>query len=147
MALPTPTEATNKLINRVQGAQTEYLKGIDAVQVNPMEQAAQKANKAKLNYSKAIDDGKWARGLRRVSFDQWKTITKQKGQERWASGVNQAKQKIQTFFSQFIPFLESHLRVINAMPTDTDVQREQKMLENMRGIKKFKNLGNLLEGA
>lgn len=73
------------------------VEGVNAVQENPMELAAQNLDKAMVNYNAAITSGKTAAQLRKVSKTDWQQKTAKKMVERVPGGVDAAMPKRKTF--------------------------------------------------
>ena len=138
MPLKTSQQIVDKFVKNTGNAEADYLAGVDAVTASPMDKAAGKRSKAIANYKAYLESGKWEEGLKSITLPQWKELTRTKGRERWARGVELAKPKIKAFFDEFIPFLQSHLNTIDQMPDDTPADRIKKMVANAEGIAKFK---------
>ena len=119
MAQKSPQQVTDKLIRNLSNATQSIREGIQAVQESPMEAAAAQQQLFKAQLNKSIDDGKWADGLRRVSLQEWKDQTLNKGVDRIATGVQAAKPKILEFMTAWLPYEEEGKRIIAAMPKGT----------------------------
>lgn len=131
-------KAVTKQIQRAQAATSDYVDGVMSVKEAPTQRAKRKLDKMKAGIIAAIDSGKVAEGLDSVSLEDWQKATSGKGGERYASGVAAAEDKSLAFHEQFATFMASHLSKIDAMPDLTAEQRIAKMVENARGISKFK---------
>lgn len=129
---------TAKQIRRAQGATTDYVAGVEAVDVSPTAQAAKKKDKMRAGINAAIDSGKWEEGLASVSLEDWKAAAVKKGGDRYASGVADSEAKTRAFHEEFSAFMVGHKAKIDAMPDTTQEQRMAKMLANAKGIAGFK---------
>lgn len=109
-------EITDKWARRLKGAVADIQRGIDAVTESPMEKAAAKQDKMLANITAAVQDGRWAAGLRSVNVQDWKSKTKQKVGERLAGGVEAARSKHQQFTQWQVNTLNTILPRIAAMP-------------------------------
>lgn len=127
MAMKDAQKVAEKYARRAGEALQDYLDGVDGVVESPTIKAAAKLDKAKANYIKAIDSGKMKRGLLRVSTEEWKARTKEKGNERYASGVIAAIPKMKDFMDVLLPFQEAGKKKIESMPDTTAPQMKARM--------------------
>ena len=134
-------EITQKWQQRTSAATEEYKKGVQSVQVAPGELAAAASQKALLNYQEAINSGRFAKRVRSVSLEAWKTAASEKGAARIASGVQAAGAKTTGFWQEFLPHLQSVQSQVNSMPNVTLEDGIQRAVANMRGLSKFKRGG------
>lgn len=141
MARKTPAQVAAKYARRGSEALPDYLQGIDNVTESPMEKAIIKLPKAKQNYIKAIDSGKMERGLKRVSLTDWKNVTKQKGEERYVSGIVAAQPKMESFMGELLPHIDGAKDKIKNMPDTTlqqNLERSRVFLTEMSKFKRTK---------
>lgn len=116
-------------------ATQDFQNGVDAVTESPMERAASQGELAKANYMAAIDSGKWAANLRKVSLAAWKTVTKQVGGARYASGVSAAKAKYQERMTAVLSHIEQGVQSLPPRGNfDANIQR---MVQFARHMKEF----------
>jgi len=99
MSKLTAEELTEKWGRRTKAAVPDIQAGIARVTESPMDKAADKAEKMKMNLIASIDDGTWAKRLRAVPLSSWKDKTIQKVGERLAGGVDAAHDKHLRFAS------------------------------------------------
>lgn len=138
MAIPSPNEAAAKWSRNLKAAKPSIIAGVNAVTSSPMEKAAQKADQYVAGVQAAAESGKWQAGLRSRSLGDWKTSMTGKGMQRLESGVQAAEPKVLAFQSEFLPFVAQVQQAVNAMPDNTESDRDQKMLENARRLRQFK---------
>ena len=138
MVKATPEQYADRLINGVRNNVEKIRSGIDAVTDSPMEKAAGKKDKWLSGIQQAAADGKWERGLKRVSLSDWKEAFKGKGVQNMQTGIAAARGKMVEFAKEFIPFLERVQSEVNAMPDVTLDDRIEKMVQNARKIAQFK---------
>jgi len=138
MAKLTPVEAAEKLATRLKGATTDMRKGVDRVAENPMEKAAAKEDKMKAKILEAIDTGKWAGNLRKVTLEEWKKAMRDKGIPRVAAGIDAAVPKMTAFFEQLFPYQDSLKARIKGMPDLTIEDSVARVSEWVREMGKFK---------
>lgn len=130
----TADRISDKWGRRLKNAVPDIQAGIDTVTEAPTEKAADKQDKMRANLIKAIDEGRWAAGLRKVSLTDWKNKTKAKVGQRLAQGVDEAMPKRKAFDTYLVSTLNEVLPVINAMPDltlDDSVNRVRALMEHM----------------
>jgi len=124
-----------KQIERVSVAGDDYKAGVEAVTEAPTVKAAEKKDKYLAGVQAKVDF--WEKRLRRVSLDEWKRATIEKA-DRFSDGVAKAEEKIRAFVSAWQPILAEIQRAVRAMPDKTDADREKRMIENVRRLKRAK---------
>ena len=112
----TPKEAADKWARRTAAAVPDYTAGILRVTESPMEAAAEAAEKMLQNLLEAVQSGRWARSLKKVSLAEWKEATTKKGSARLAQGVQGATKKQEDYYNEVFPYLETIQAEIAAMP-------------------------------
>jgi len=80
------------------------------------------------------------KALEKTNIDEWVAVAETLGADKLVDGVVARQFKVERFLDAYIPALEDHLRKIDAMPNVTDADREKKMIENLRGLKKLKGI-------
>ena len=138
MAKLTAQEFAEKWQRRLQAAAPDIQRGIQRVDVSPTEKAATKQDKMLANTTAAIQSGKWANGLRRVTLGDWKKAAVEKGIPRISQGVANAAPKVSDFASQLLPFQDSLKSQISGMPDLTIEDNINRMTTFIRGMSKFK---------
>lgn len=138
MPMKNPADVAKKWSRNLTGAVGDMKKSIDAIQVSPMEQAAQAGDRYIAGVNAAFQSGKWQQGLRSVSLQDWKTKTGGMGLQRVAAGAQAAESKMQSFMSQFLPFAQGVSDQIKSMPKATEQERIQRMLTNVQLMKQFR---------
>ena len=138
MAKLTPIEFQEKHARRLSASIEDVRKGIDRVTVNPCELAAAKQEKMKANLNAAIDDGRWAAGLSRVSLVEWKDKAKNVGANRISSGINAAKPKVIAFAEQLLPHIDAGTEKLKTMPDITLEDNIGRMTSFIRHMADFK---------
>lgn len=141
MARLTPQQFQEKHARRLSAAVEDVRQGIDRVTVNPCEQAAAKQEKMLAGITAAVNNGSWARGLRRVSLEQWKDKAKNVGVGRIASGINAAKEKTIAFAEQLLPHIDAGQAKIKTMPDlslEDNISRMTTFIRHMADFKRTK---------
>lgn len=137
MAKLTPSEYREKHARRLKGATTDIQRGVERVTDSPMEKAAAKQDKMREGIVKAIDTGKWARGLKRVSLEDWKNKMVNVGVGRIAAGIDAAADKVEAFAAELLPHIDSGRDKIKRMPDVTLDDSINRMVEFTRHMANF----------
>lgn len=116
MAKLTPQEFREKQARRLKGAIEDIRAGIERVSTAPTAQAAAKQEKMVANLTQAVQSGKWAARLKKVTLEDWKAATATKGLPRIASGIDGAAAKVEDFAAQLLSYEDQVLAQIKAMP-------------------------------
>lgn len=141
MAKLTPVQAAEKHARRLSGATADIQAGIDRIQVNPCEQAAAKKEKMLANLTKAVNDGKWEAGLKRVTLDQWKKKARDVGVPRIAAGIAAARDKMVSFYSELLPHIDAgqaKLATMSDLTLEDNIARMNEMTRHMATFKRTK---------
>lgn len=137
MAKLTAAEYREKHARRLKGATTDIQRGVERVTDSPMEKAAAKQDKMREGIVKAIDSGKWARGLKRVSLEDWKSKMVNVGVGRIAAGIDAAADKVEAFAAELLPHIDSGRDKIKRMPDVTLDDSINRMVEFTRHMASF----------
>lgn len=77
-------------------------------------------------------------GLEATNIDEWYVYAAVLGAPRLVDGVEKRIKKVNDFIVNWHPMLETHVSELDKMSTETDKEREDKMLANLRGLKALK---------
>jgi hypothetical protein len=138
MAKLTPQEIADKQVKRAMQAVGDYTRGVEGVTVSPTAEAAKKKDKYLAGVQQAVEDGAYEDGLNSVSKEDWIAVTVAKGRDRYAKGVEQAKDKIVDFQTAIAPHRDRVSSSVRSMPNDTFEERMARMDANARGMHEFK---------
>lgn len=134
----TPEEIVDKQIRNAQNAVEDVVKGIERMKETPGASAVKKKDKMRAGFLKSLEDGTYEAGCLSYSISDFQRSAIPKVRERYASGVAASREKSLEARKQLSAHQEAIERHVAAMPDTTDVEREQRMLYNMREMKKFK---------
>lgn len=138
MAKLTPDEFVDKHARRLKGATEDIRRGVERVTESPTAKAAAKKDKMKANLVAALDSGKWERGLKRVTLEDWKGKMIDKGVGRIAAGIDAAAPKVRAFASELLPHIDKVQAEIKSMPDVSLEDNINRMTTFIRGMAKFK---------
>lgn len=134
----TPQEFAEKQARRLKGSLEDVRAGVQRVEVSPTELAAQKQDKYLAGVQQAAQDGKWARGLRRVTKQDWQEKMLSKGVNRIAQGIDEAKDKVTEFAAEFLPHVAAGAAQVSKMPDLTLEDSIARMTQMVRHNAKFR---------
>ena len=137
MAKLTPEQFADKHNRRTKAALEDMKAGVEAVTVAPTEKAAAKQEKMRQRLLEALESGKWANGLKRVSLEEWKQKMLELGLNRVASGLDANKKKVEEFAAQLLPHIEAGQKLIEKMPDVTLEDSINRMTAFIRHMSKF----------
>lgn len=140
MAKLTAVEFQEKHARRLKAAVEDVRKGIDRVTENPCDKAAAKQDKMLTNLTAAVNSGKWAAGLKRVSLEDWKKAARDIGVNRIAAGIDAAKSKTIAFAEVLLPHIDRQLEKIKTMPDITLDDNINRMTTFIRGMAEMKRV-------
>lgn len=131
----TPAELAAKWGTRTAAATQDVVAGVDRVTQAPGQKAAAQKAVWAANVQAAQD--KWAARVGSVPLEEWKARTKE-GAARIASGVQNKKNKVEQFWSEFGPFQDRVTAQVQAMPRGNLEQNLARMLQQARLTAEFR---------
>jgi hypothetical protein len=135
----SPEDWKNRQINTLKAVgRTNYIDGIKNPKADPIERGIATEAKYAEETRKAIDQKRRAAGLAKTDMATWYKYSASIGADKLVDGVVKREEKVAKFIQAFQPMLTSHLGKIDALAEATDSDRENKMLENLRGLKALK---------
>ena len=134
----SPGKISEKQIRRATGATDDYREGVKNPEKDPIKAALDKNDKRVAAIQDSIAKKTWEKTMGSLSMSDWQEPAMTKGADRYAGGVDAAKDKIDSFWNAWTPKLEAIQNEINNMPDKTEADRERKMIENMKKLKAAK---------
>ena len=131
-------EFREKHARNLKASVPDIRRGIERVTESPMEKAVAQKDKMRANLMAALDDGKWERGLGRVSLAEWKTKFLNKGVAAIAAGVDASSSKIEKFAGELLSHEASLQAEVDRMPNQTLEDSIGRMTAWTRGMATFK---------
>jgi len=135
----TAAEAASKWSRRLGGASEDIRRGIERVQEAPGVAAARQQPKMLAKVTEAITSGRWARNTAAVTVQEWRTAAIDKGLPRIASGAAAAEPKMASFMTELLPFVDSAVAKVKAMPSlslDDNIARMTAYVRQMATFKR-----------
>jgi hypothetical protein len=116
VAQKNPQQVASKWARNLGASTQDITDGVNAVTTSPTQAAAAQQAAMLQKLTAAVNNGKWARGLNRVSLADWKTAMISKGVQRVASGAQTAEPKMAKFMTDFLPVAQQVSQQVKAMP-------------------------------
>ena len=130
-------EFAEKHARRLKGAIEDIRTGVEKVTDSPTAKAAAKQQKMVQNLQASVSSGKWAAGLKRVSLEEWKQKTIDKGLGRVAAGIDEAHDKVVAFGQQLLSYESTLKDQVDKMPDLTAEDSINRATAWIRGMLKF----------
>lgn len=113
---------------------TNYLRGVASPRADPIAEGirAQPAYEAAMRDPNVLK--RRVTGLQRTNMAEWGLAAETKGAARIVDGVIAARPKIERFWQDWHPRLQSHVTKIRSMPRVTAADRKQRMIANLDGL-------------
>ena len=115
---------------------SNYEEMIKLVDVNPMELAAKNFEKWKNKLQAAFEV--WKEIMSKIPVERWRKFTEELGPDHYRDGVTAKKEKMDAFADAWDSTYGPELSRIRALPNKTDADREKRMIENLKTLKKLK---------
>ena len=116
-----------------------YLDGVRSPKADPIQAGidAQPAYVASMRDPNVLE--RRVRGLQRTNMQEWAAKAESIGVSRYADGVVASKPKLERGIAEYHGFLQNHLATLDRMPSATSADRDRKVIENLHGLRAFKN--------
>lgn len=137
MATLSATDVAAKWKQRSAAAAPDYASGVANSDKDPTALAIAAGPRYIANVQAAFNSGKWANGLRRAGKSGWQAAVAAVGETNYSNGVNAAEDKVASAFAPLLAFESGLQSKIAAMPNVTDVDRENRMLAWVRGMRTY----------
>lgn len=119
--------------------QANYLDGIRSPKKDPIQAGID----AQDSYVTAMRDpnilARRVTGLQRTNINEWAAKAEAVGAGRYAEGVVASRPKLERGVDVYRGFLEQHLATIDRLPNATVADRNRRVIENLNGLRAFKN--------
>jgi len=139
MARVNPEEFQEKHARRLKASVEDIRKGVEKITRNPCELAAAKQEKMISKLTESINSGKWAKNLKKVTLDEWKTKMTEKGIPRISGGIDGAKAKVIDFAKDLLPHVDAGVEKVKRLPDLTiedSVNRASAFIRHMADFKR-----------
>lgn len=136
-AIPDASTVASKWVQRTSAASSDYAEGVARTDVDPTQRAIANQARMRQRVIEAIDSGKWAQALQRVGKAGWQQAVASKGVQNFSTGVAAAESKVAAAFGPLLAFEKSLQATVQAMPANTDADRNNRMLAWVNGMRQY----------
>ena len=120
----TPAEVREAYLKGTrEKGKTNYRKGVMRTTVSPTQLAAQKIDKMRDGFNRAIDSGKTAAGLNAITNPMWQQAASGKGAENYVNGTNAGADKLLAARQAKQSQIDALRSQIDSMPNNTFEER------------------------
>jgi len=128
--------ANKQITNSVNAADT-WFKNVLAPRKDPKKAALAAAGKWKTNVQAAIAGGYFEKGINAYDESAKEAVITSVGAAGFSAGVTNKKAKAVSKINKLQPKVAALAATLDAMPQDTDAQREAKMIAAKRGMQQI----------
>lgn len=134
-----PDEWRKRQIDTIKAVgQTNYTAGINRPRKDPIQAGIAAEDKYAIRTKAAIEAKSRAKALSGTNMNEWAQYSQNIGAGRLVEGVTKREAKVDKFVRAFQPMLAGVVDRVDTMPAVTTSDMEQRMLENLRGLKSLK---------
>lgn len=131
-------QVLEKWVRNATGGVQSYRDAIQALSVNPLQKAADKSDDWQQRVSDPRTKEKYAQGLRRYSFEEWKAKTSTVGANRISEGIRQAAPRMRAFLAELLPYTQSLKERIRSMPKRSDADADARLQTAVAAMRAFR---------
>jgi hypothetical protein len=129
-----PSTWAGKQVKNAAAAAETWLQNVLKPRKEPIKAALAAAGKRENKVREALDQKKWDKAMAKVDeASMYATISK-RGAAAYRSGVTDREDKVKARVEELQPMVTALALQIDAMPQDTDAQREARMLAARKGM-------------
>lgn len=136
----TPQQATQKWVTNIGQATERITAGVQAVQTAPGQAAAAAHQKWLTRVQESAD--KWRQRVGSVSLQDWQQSMVNVGIPRIAQGAQAKQGKMESFMSDFLPYLSQGVNRVEQMPSVTLEDNINRAVAMIRHNSQFKRAGS-----
>lgn len=132
--IPEAAEMADKMVANASNAGQRWLDNTLRPRKDPIAGMKKAGGKYKKRVEEALADDRWMKGVNQIDENEMYETIRQVGAGAFTNGINARKGKITRKLEKMRPLMVALTATLDAMPTDTDQQREQKMIVARRGM-------------
>lgn len=136
--IPTAADMTTRMVANSQAAGEHWLQKTLQPRKEPLKEAAKANGKFKASMQKAISEDRFAKGIAAADEGAMYETIRAGGSAAFTAGIGKRQGKIAKAFDTLRPKMLAHVTALDAMPTDTEQQRDAKVLANVQGLRKLR---------
>jgi hypothetical protein len=128
----------DKYKRNTSAAADDYVAGARAVTVSPTAKAAAAVDKYARGVQDAVSSGSYVAGLTAVSLSDWQQSVETKGKRNYQNGTQNLSNKAKKNMADVMTFAGQVSAEIQAMPSDTPSDMDQRMLANVEKFRQYR---------
>ena len=132
--IPEASEMADKMVANATAAGNRWLENTLRPRKDPIAGMKKAKDKYKTRMQESLTEDRWAKGVENIDENEMYEIIQSAGAGAFTSGIERRKGKITRRLEKMRPLLLALSNTLDAMPTNTDQQREQKMVAARRGM-------------
>jgi len=132
--IPEADVMATKLVDNATNAGERWLANVQAPRKDPIAAMKASVTKYKNRIAESLAQGLWERGVGNINEAEMYNTIKALGAGVFTTGLAARKGKITAVFGKLRPLFVALAGTLDAMPTDTDAQREAKLIAARRGM-------------
>lgn len=136
--LPEVADWANTQITNTVNAAERWKKNTMTPRKDPIAEAKKAGPKWENAVKKAIADKNFEKGLAATDEEAMIDAIDKTDPSDFARAVQKREMKITHKLDRLRPLVVAHCQAIDALPTDTEAQREDKVIKNLRGMRAIK---------
>lgn len=127
-------DIARKLVDRASAAADDWQRRLLSPKKHPLKEGIAAEGKYKDEMQVVLREERRKKALEKVSDEDFINGVKAAGPDAFRSGIERKKDKVKRRFSVLQPLYELLAKALDAMPVDTEAQREAKMRAARRGM-------------
>jgi len=127
-----------QLGNLTAVGEANYRKKIAIPRADPILRGIETETKYAEAVKKAIEEKRRKKALEATNIEEWYKYASEIGAGRLVEGVTKRENEVRKFVQPWQPILLEHITKVRELPEVTDKEREERMLQNLRGLKALK---------
>jgi hypothetical protein len=131
---PDASMMTERYLEGVGNAAARYVQGMQNPRRDPVQAAIRAAGKYKNRVIEAANEGRYEAGVRTQNYAEGVQAATSDGGQAYVSGAQRRAPKVGRAMQRLAPLLGGVSQAIQAMPQDTDQQREARLLQARRAM-------------
>jgi hypothetical protein len=125
---------TERYLQGVGNAGGRYVEGMRNPRRDPVQAAVRAAGKYKQRVIEAANEGRYEAGVRQQNYAEGVEAATSDGGNAYVSGATRRAAKVGRAMSRLAPLLGGVSQAVQAMPQDTDQQREARLVAARRAM-------------
>lgn len=136
--LGSPADMAQKIVDGASRSGDAWKNGVLSPKRDAIDAAIAAESRYATNVQQAITEKRFSQGLKGVDRAALAAQIAAAGGQAYVQGVTSRKDKIGAALATYLPLLAGHMTTIDALPKTTDGDNENRVLQNLRGMRGLK---------